>query len=81
MIKTFKWIGIVLLGILLIIPWILIYFILRSQKLTVTLYPEFEIVNIENRKIVTSDGKEVDVKGMGDAVRAGKELLKRIGVK
>ena len=72
-IKKFKgwFIGIIII-LIVVVPYIILYFYLRKNGKEITIFPEFKIINIKNEK-------EIDPKIAEDAIAKGKEILKRVG--
>jgi len=71
--KKFKgWIIGLFVIIIVVVPYIILYFYLRKNGKQVTIFPKFKITDIKNEK-------EIDIKIAEDAIAKGKEILKRLG--
>lgn len=74
--KVLKWIGFILGVIVLIGPYIFIYFYMKKQGTVIRLDPKFEIVKVENA--ITDDGKPYDPNVLSQAITIGKDALKKL---
>lgn len=69
--KVFMWIGVGAITLVVIIPILFYWFYLRTKGKTLSFTPEFKVIDIKN-------SEEIDIKTSKEAIKKGKEILKKI---
>jgi len=69
--KIFMWIGVGAITLVVIIPILVYWFYLRTRGKTISFTPEFKVIDIKN-------SEEIDMDVSKEAVKKGKDILKKI---
>jgi len=69
--KTFTWIGVALVFLIIVVPYIVLIVVLRKQGQTLELYPVIKIVSITNEN-------PIDTNILSGALAAAQAISKKV---
>lgn len=71
--KSLNWIKAIIIIIIILTPYIILWYVLRKQNKTIVIHPEFGIKDIEKEE-------EIDTNIAKDVIQKGQDILKKFEV-